>query len=130
MRIFIPEIIDYEVRRELIRTNARDSIRRLDNLYTSEVAQLFPINSVAMRKAAELWAEARSKGRQTADDRSIDVDVILVAQAMTHCSDVDNWMILTENTVHISGYVGDHRRRSRREIVAEWLQAPRSHLES
>ena len=128
-QIIIPEIVDYEVRRELIRSKAWDGVRRLDNLYEGKVAQLLPINSDAMRQAAKLWADARNQGHETADDRAIDGDVILAAQAIAHCSGEDDWMILTENIAHIARYVST-RARSRREVVAQWLRSPTSHMSS
>ena len=123
MRVVVPEIVDYEDRRELIRTKAWDRVRRLDNLSALEVAPLLPINSAAMQKAAGLWAEARDKGQPTANDRSLDGDAMLAAQAIGFCSDADDWMILTENVGHIERYVGD-RARSRRAVVAAWLSSP------
>lgn len=124
-RVVLSEVIDYEVRRELIRLKARDSIRRLDNLYADGVVHRLPIDFRALCKAAELWATARDQGQQTADDQALDGDVILAAQALEFCSPADDWIILTENVRHIARYVGD-RARSRREIVNEWLRSPRS----
>ena len=36
-----------------------------------------------MRRAAELWAQARQRGQPTADDRTIDGDMILAGQGLT-----------------------------------------------
>ena len=52
--IYIPEIADYEVRRELIRAGLRESVNRLDRL--KSVLNYLPINTDVMLKAAELWA--------------------------------------------------------------------------
>lgn len=49
--IYIPEIADYEVRRELIRAGLHESIRRLDGL--KRVLNYLPINSDVMLKAAD-----------------------------------------------------------------------------
>ena len=38
-----------------------------------------PITTPVMPKAAEFWAAARKMGRQSADDASLDADMILVA---------------------------------------------------
>ena len=76
----IPEIADYEVRRGLILAGATRGIRRLDDL-REELGFYIPISTAAMRRAAELWADARKKGNPTADENEIDADVILAAQA-------------------------------------------------
>ncbi|WP_017749399.1 hypothetical protein [Scytonema hofmannii] len=55
--VMLPEIADYEVRRELLRVNKVAGIRRLDELKVT-LAYL-PITTQVMLLAAELWAEAR-----------------------------------------------------------------------
>lgn len=79
-RIVVPEISDYEQRRELILNNNLNSIQRLDNLIIR--ADYFRITTNVMRKASELWAFARKEGKQTADNKALDGDVILCAQAI------------------------------------------------
>lgn len=79
--VLIPEIADYEVRRELIRAGRTKGVERLNQLKTA--LGFVPITTVAMLRAAEFWAEARRRGRQTASDQSLDADVILAAQAAT-----------------------------------------------
>jgi predicted nucleic acid-binding protein len=76
-RIIVPEITDYELRRELLRARKHGSVRRLD-LLAHSTAHL-PITTAAMRRAAELWTLARQKGQPTAGDNTIDADMILVA---------------------------------------------------
>lgn len=63
-QINVPEISDYEVRRELIRSSRTLGLRRLDVLRKD--LGFLPISSDAMLKAAELWAMVRKKGRPTA----------------------------------------------------------------
>jgi hypothetical protein len=52
----IPEIADYEVRRELLRARREVGIRRLDQL--KEALTYLPITTAVMLRAAQLWAEA------------------------------------------------------------------------
>jgi len=56
-RTIIPEIADYEVRRELLRANKTKGMARLDEL--AKLIEYFPITTAAMRQAAKLWAEAQ-----------------------------------------------------------------------
>jgi len=63
INVVLSEIIDYEVRRELLRANKLSSIRKLD-LLKSELTYL-PITTEVMLKAAELWARARNAGKPT-----------------------------------------------------------------
>jgi predicted nucleic acid-binding protein len=125
--IVIPEIVDYEVRRSLILAGAKDGIDRLDDLYTSCI-RFLPINTAAMKQAADLWARARLEHRPTAGDQSLDADVILSAQSLEFCSDSDDWRIITENVDHIERYVG-HRAQSRRVVVQDWLKSSKSFLD-
>ena len=39
----------------------------------SEMLEYLPINTAAMRQAAQFWAEARQQGQPTANDKSRDV---------------------------------------------------------
>jgi len=56
-----------------------------------------------MRMAARFWAEARQQGQPTADDKTIDADVILAAQASTlQASDV---VVATTNVGHLARFV-------------------------
>jgi len=77
--IVIPEIADYEVRRELLRADKASGVRRLDRI--KETFAYLPITTAAMLKAAQFWAQVRKAGRPTADSTALDADVILAAQA-------------------------------------------------
>lgn len=68
VEVAILEIADYGVRRELLRAQRPKGVRRLDDL--TDPMEYLPITTAVMRKAAELWAEARQSGRQTADDKT------------------------------------------------------------
>ncbi|WP_245587463.1 hypothetical protein [Cylindrospermum stagnale] len=58
-RVIIPEIADYEVRRELLRANKLKGIARLDEL--TNLLEYLPITTAAMRQAALFWAQARQQ---------------------------------------------------------------------
>jgi hypothetical protein len=101
VRIIIPEIADYEVRRELLRVNKVRGIRRLDELVN--LLEYMPISTVAIQQAALFWAQARQQGQPTAGDKTIDGDVIFAAQAVTlNISDV---IIAIINVGHLSRFV-------------------------
>jgi predicted nucleic acid-binding protein len=101
VRVVIPEITDYELRRELIRADKQPGLKRLDELI--ETTEYLPIHTVAMRRAAVFWAEARNRGMPTADDKSLDADMILAGQAdALGESDV---LIATTNVGHLSRFV-------------------------
>ncbi len=101
--IVIPEIIDYEVRRELIRARKRRGLIRLDELkfdYT-----FLPIDSDTLLKAAEFWADARWRGIPTADAASLDIDVILAAQTWMYSNEGESTVIATLNKKHLAQFV-------------------------
>ena len=102
-RIIIPEIIDYEVRRELLRSGKTASVAELDNL--KAVFTYLPLTTAAILEAAELWAQTRQQGQPTAHDENIDVDVILAAQALTFGVSVDDLVVATVNPRHLSHFV-------------------------
>jgi len=98
--LIVPEIADYEVRRELLRAKLNASIVLLDLL--GKQMQYLPISTTTMRRAAEFWAEARQAGKPTAGDKTIDADVILAAQAVT--LEVPERVIATTNLGHLARY--------------------------
>ena len=99
MSVYVPEIADYELRRELIRIKSSGSITRLDQLKAR--LSYAPITTEAMLKAAELWAAARNAGRPTADDRALDADVILAAQGVLLSRPGDPVIVATTNVGHL-----------------------------
>lgn len=96
--ILVPEITDYEVRRELLRANKVNGLQRLDSFISSNAVVYLPIDTTVMRRAALLWAEARQQGRPAADNKALDADMILSAQAIVQCS--HNFVIATTNVKH------------------------------
>jgi predicted nucleic acid-binding protein len=99
-RVLVPEIADYEVRRELLRAKKETGLARLDAL--TALVEYLPLRTAAMRLAAEFWARARQQGKPTAADRALDADVILAAQAMT--LGITNVVIATTNVGHLSRF--------------------------
>ena len=79
--ILVPEITDYEVRRELLRAKKSKGIKRLEDL--KRTMGYVPITTEAMLKAAEFWATDRRRRRPTANDEALDGDAILAGQAVT-----------------------------------------------
>jgi predicted nucleic acid-binding protein len=102
-RVAIPEISDYEVRRELLRAGLLRSLQRLDNL--KQTLKYIPIQTATMLLAAELWAEVRKTGQPTADPKALDGDVILSAQARLLCDEATEIIIVTTNVAHLSRFV-------------------------
>ena len=100
-RVIVPEIADYEVRRELLRANKLRGLALLDTL--GNKAEFLPITTSAMREAARLWALARQQGQPTAGDKTIDGDMILAGQALM--LGVPDFVIATTNVGHLSRFV-------------------------
>lgn len=100
-RVVVPEITDYEVRRELLRSKRGRAIAHLDAL--AGQLEYVPLTTAAMRRATELWAHARQAGQATAGDNTIDADMILVAQALT--LGVSDVVIATTNIGHFARFV-------------------------
>lgn len=99
-RLVVPEIADYEVRRELLRRRSPGRIGRLNRLHHHFEYQ--PLDTWTMQRAAELWAQARHTGRPTAGDDSIDADMILIAQAEMLAA--PNTVIATTNLRHLQPF--------------------------
>ncbi|MBW4636575.1 MAG: hypothetical protein KME30_33315 [Iphinoe sp. HA4291-MV1] len=102
--IRVPEIADYELRRELLRKEKHKSIDRLNKL---SATCLIPLTTETMRKASELWAWVRNQGQPTANNESLDGDVILAAQAILQMKAFDEVIVATTNLKHISRFKGE-----------------------
>jgi len=103
IRVIIPEIADYEIRRELLRAGKRKGLARLDDL--KGIIDYAPITTRAMLKAAELWAETRNRHRPTADDKALDGDVILAAQAILVADQEKQVVVATTNVGHLEWFI-------------------------
>ena len=107
VEVFLPEIADYEVRRELLQARLTASVARLDTL-RAELDYLALTTSV-MQRAAALWAEVRQAGRPTADRHALDGDVILAAQALSLGYVPDEVIVATTNASHLSRFITARR---------------------
>jgi predicted nucleic acid-binding protein len=103
LRVMVPEIADYEVRRELLRAGKVQGVRRLDEL--AVLIGYLPIETAVMREAAEFWAKARKEGFPTADDKALDGDVILAAQAVLASREGFEVTVATTNVDHLARFV-------------------------
>ena len=102
--IVVPEIADYEVRRELIRIKSVSGIARLDALH--EELSYLAITTIAMHCAAEFWAQVRKAGLPTASPESLDGDCILAAQAVSINRPGYSVTVATTNIRHLSRFSG------------------------
>ncbi len=97
-------ICNYEVKRELIR---RKKVPELDNLnQLKALIDFLPVDDSTLELAAELWAEARNQGLPTADDLSLDADVIICAQYQLLAEKYPGRyvVIATNNVKHLSRF--------------------------
>ncbi len=99
-RVIIPEITDYEIRREMLRLGSKVALANLDG-YGLQLEYL-PITTAAMKMAAKLWAQARNAGQPTVPDLALDADVILAAQALGLNTPV---VVATSNPRHLARFV-------------------------
>lgn len=115
--VCVAEVTDYELRRELLRQEARrealgqpkrGSVAHLD-AFISIPGRYVPISTNAMRRAAELWADVRNLGLTTAPKEALDGDAIMAAQvqifAVTEGIPLSEIIVATTNVKHISRFV-------------------------
>ena len=102
------DICDYEVRRGLLLTSItktkRQGINILDSLH--QIIDFLPVSQEVLQKAAQLWAETRSKGQPTAEIKNIDVDVIIGATCQLLQGEYPGQFLVvaTTNVKHISRF--------------------------
>ena len=102
-RLVIPEIADYELRRELLQANLTASLQVLDRLST--VFDYLALTTEMMRMAAAMWADVRRRGLPTADIHALDGDVILAAQARARSEGGHEVIVATTNLSHLTRLV-------------------------
>lgn len=101
--VAVPEIADYEVRRELLRAKRKSGLERLDTLKTTLL--YVPLTTEIMLQAAVFWAQMRQAGTPTAAAVAIDADVILAATAAGLQARGDDVIIATTNVRHLTRMV-------------------------
>ena len=104
-RIVVPSIVDYELRRELMRAGKTASVARLDAFLAADAARLIPMTDTALRRAASIWATARRAGLPTADPKELDIDVLQVAQIQGSGIDSASVVIATSNVGHLARFM-------------------------
>lgn len=102
--VLIPDITDYEVRRELKRLGTTAKLDRLDSLRDDLIT--IAVTPEAWARAAEFWAFVRKAGRPTADCHALDGDAILAGVAATTGSPGDEVIIATTNVGHLARFPG------------------------
>jgi len=102
-RVVVPEISDYEVRRELLRAGATTGVVRLD--FVKSNLHYAPLTTSTMLRAAELWADVRRRVLPTAAPEALDGDVIHAAQAQMAGGPDDAVIVATGNVGHLGRFV-------------------------
>ena len=114
-KIVVPAIADYELRRELIRNGSLDSIAKLDLIESGRHPDFpgvvyLPLTDDAIKRAADLWAEARNKGYATAHEQALDGDVMIAAQVLEFAGSASRFIVVTTNVKDLKRYVGNRAR--------------------
>jgi hypothetical protein len=99
-RVIVPDICDYELRREMIRRNAVNSIAKLDSL--ADRFEYAIIRPEALRLAAGYWAQLRNENQPTAPDAALDGDCVLAGQAALYGAENGQLVVIaTTNVAHL-----------------------------
>ena len=104
-RVIVPAIVYYELKRELLRAKKTAGIARLDAFVRATPGRYLPLSDEALRLAAELWATARQRGQPGSDRATLDVDVILAAQALSFGPASSDVIVATSNSKHFTQFI-------------------------
>jgi hypothetical protein len=85
--------LDYELRRNLKLEGLDKSINLLSQFQSR--SQLTYLRSEDLIRAAELWAWCRKQGAATTENKGIDIDAILISQALSQKESFEKVVILT-----------------------------------
>jgi predicted nucleic acid-binding protein len=108
VRVVSSDICDYEIRRSLLLEQLKkfdlESIRKLDE--SKDLIEFLPVTDEILLVAAKLWADARMLGKPTADNQSLDADLIICAtwQLLTVAEPGRYNVIATTNVKHLSRF--------------------------
>lgn len=107
VEVVVSAAADYEARRGYLwklasHPDGPKALARLDQL--CDLLGIYPIPLDVLRRAAQFWSEAKKGGYSTAEDRAIDWDVIVAAEATGLGA-----IVVTSNAGHISRYGVDAR---------------------
>ena len=105
----VPAMADYEVRRELIRLGRSAGVRALDEWNNVAPDRYLPLTDVALKRAADLWAQVRNQGLVTADPKELDCDAMIAAQVLEYQENYglanSHVVVATTNVGHLSRFV-------------------------
>jgi predicted nucleic acid-binding protein len=102
------DICDYEVRRSLllesVKKNSFQSLNNLDEL--RNIIDFLKLETDVIFNASQIWMEIRQSGKKTADDYSIDVDIIILAHWRLLSKQYPSryLVIATTNIKHFAGF--------------------------
>ena len=102
---FVPEIADYELRREFVRQGNSGAIRRLDRFNANVTGQYLSPTTPEVRMAAQMWAQVRNQGKTTASPEALDGDALIAAQANilnAAAFGLSSVVVATANVGHLS----------------------------
>ncbi len=101
----MPAIVDYEVRRELVRAGKTLGIARLNTFNIAEPDRFLSVTNTALLIGADLWARSRNSGTATADPKELDGDVLIAAQALDTGIPISDLILATVNVGHLAQFV-------------------------
>lgn len=99
VRVLVPGISDYELRREMLQTGSTKGLIKLEALRNA--IGFMPITTAVMDQAAAFWAQARKMGKPTAADAALDGDMILSAHASVINAQGHEAIVATTNAKHL-----------------------------
>jgi predicted nucleic acid-binding protein len=102
IRIVVPAVADYEVRREAVRLGASAKLRNLDGLGLP----ILELDRLDWLQAADYWAVVRRMGLPTAPDPALDADCLIAGCATVLASGVHQVTIATNNVGHFNRFPG------------------------
>ncbi len=103
-RVLVPAIVYYELKRELLRAKKEFGVARLEAFIAASPGRYLPLSDEALRLAAVLWARSRQEGQPTADPKTLDIDVILAAQALSFVAPSEV-IVATTNPKHLVQFI-------------------------